>query len=137
MGSNHSVKFSKTTMRHAKNRERKDPSQGVMQKCVPQERIPWAPKFEERRQEEPFQQERCVRREAWDPAKAAEVGLKQERCARRDAWDLAKEVYKLTKRNQKIFLLSCRGLGSAGTLFDKARTETLRDRLWNFCAHVK
>ena len=28
-----------------KNRERKGPSQGVMQKCAPQERIPWAPKI--------------------------------------------------------------------------------------------
>ena len=47
-----------------------------MQKCVPQERIPWASKFEERTQDETLQ---------------------QERCARRDAWDLAKDVYKLKK----------------------------------------
>ena len=50
--SNHAVKFSKTALRHAKIRERKSPSLGVMQKCVLQERIPSAPKFEERTQDE-------------------------------------------------------------------------------------
>ena len=43
--SSHTVKYSKTTMRHAKIREKKGPSQGIIQKCEPQERIPWAPKF--------------------------------------------------------------------------------------------
>ena len=51
-GSNHAVKFSKATMRHAKIRERKGPSQGLMKKCVPRERIPWDPKFAERTQDE-------------------------------------------------------------------------------------
>ena len=50
LGPNHAVKFSKTTMRHAKIRERMGPSQGVMQKC------PWAPKFEERTQDETLKQ---------------------------------------------------------------------------------
>ena len=45
LGSNHAVKFSKTTMRRATNRERKFPSQGVKPKCLLQERIPWAPTF--------------------------------------------------------------------------------------------
>ena len=40
-----------------------------MQKCEPQERSPCAPKFEERRQEETLQQERCARRVARDLAK--------------------------------------------------------------------
>ena len=79
LGSHHAVNVSKTTMHSAEIRERKGPSQGVMLKCVPQERIPWAPKFEERTQDET---------------------PKQERCARKDAWDLAKDVYKLKK--QKI-----------------------------------
>ena len=61
LGSNHTVKFSKGTMRHVKIRERKGPSQ----KSVPQERIPWAPKFEERMEDETLKQERCARREAW------------------------------------------------------------------------
>ena len=46
-----------------------------------QERIPCAPNFEKRTQDET---------------------LKQERCARREAWDLAKDVCKLKKRGQKV-----------------------------------
>ena len=51
-----------------KNRERKGPSQGTMQKCEPQERNPCAPKFEPRTRQETLQQERCARREVWDLA---------------------------------------------------------------------
>ena len=51
------------------NREKKGPSQGIIQMCEPQERNPCAPKFEERTLEETLQQERCARREAWDLAK--------------------------------------------------------------------
>ena len=40
LGSNHAVNVSKTTMHPVEIRERKGPSQGVMLKCVPQERIP-------------------------------------------------------------------------------------------------
>ena len=60
LGSNHAVKFSKTKMRHAKIRERKGLSHGVMQKCALQERIPWASKFED----ETLKQEGCARRDA-------------------------------------------------------------------------
>ena len=81
LGSNHTVKFSKGTSHAAKTQERKGPSQGVMQKW---ERFPWAPKIEERTQDET---------------------LKQERCARREAWDLAKDVYKLKKEGQGYALL--------------------------------
>ena len=42
---------------------------GVMQKCERQGRIPWAPKFEDRTQDETLKQERCARREALDLAK--------------------------------------------------------------------
>ena len=41
LGSKHPVIFSKGTWHHVKIRERKGPSQGVMQKCEPQERFPW------------------------------------------------------------------------------------------------
>ena len=61
LGSNHTVKFSKGTWHHVKkNRERKGPSQGVVQKCEPQERNACAPKLKERTQEDTLQQERCV-----------------------------------------------------------------------------
>ena len=79
LGSNRAVKFSKTTMATQQFGIEKDPSQGVMQKCVPRERLPWAPKFEERTQDET---------------------LKRERRARRDVGDLAKEVHKLKQEAQ-------------------------------------
>ena len=80
LGSNHTVKFSKTTMRHAKNSGKKGPSQGIIQKCEPQERIPWAPKFEERTKNE-FQ--------------------RQERCSCGAVWNLAKDVKNLKKESKK------------------------------------
>ena len=52
-----------------KNRERKGPSRGIIQKCEPHERSPCAPRFEERSQEETLHQERRARRAAWDLAK--------------------------------------------------------------------
>ena len=72
-------------MRHAKIREKKGPSQGILRNANLRSRIPWAPKFEERTQDET---------------------LKQERCARRDAQELAKDVYKLTKGVNRYVLLS-------------------------------
>ena len=59
-----------------------DTSQRIIQKCAPQERNPWAPKFEERTQDE---------------------ALKQERCGRKDAWELAKNVHKLIKESKDTF----------------------------------
>ena len=53
LGSNHTVKFLKATMRRTKIREKKGPSQGIIQKCEPQERKPWAPTFEEQRKTKP------------------------------------------------------------------------------------
>ena len=103
-------------MRHTKIRERKGPSQGVMQKCVLQERIPSTPKFEERTQDET---------------------LKQERCARRDARDLAKDVYKLKKGENRSILLSGRILGNAATLFNKSRRARIRDRFRSVYAHAE
>ena len=82
VGSNPTVKFSKATMRRVKNLEKRGPSQGIIQKCEPQERNPRAPKFEERTQDET---------------------LKQERCARRDAWELAQDVYKLKEESKDTF----------------------------------
>ena len=43
-------------------------SKGIMQKCEPQERILWAPKFEERPQNETVRQELCARGAAWNLA---------------------------------------------------------------------
>ena len=96
LGSNHAVKFSKGTWHQIEIRERKGPSQEVMQKCIPLERIPGGPKFEERTQDET---------------------LRQERCARGVVWNLAKDVYKLTKESQHTVLKS----GDVRTLFEKSK----------------
>ena len=48
-------------MRHEKILDKTGPSQGIIQKCEPQERVPWAPKFEDRTQDETLRQERCAR----------------------------------------------------------------------------
>ena len=65
-----SVTFSEGTCHHIKFRERKGPSQGVIQKCEPQERNPCAPRLEDRTRQETLHQARCARREAWDLAKS-------------------------------------------------------------------
>ena len=85
LGSNHTVKFSKVTVRRVKLREKMGPSQGIIQKCEPQERNPWAPKFEERTQDET---------------------LEHERWARRDAWEVAEDVYGV----KRYVLVPCRSL---------------------------
>ena len=48
LGSKHAVKFSKGTWHHINFRERKGPSQGIIEKCEPHERGPCAPQFEDR-----------------------------------------------------------------------------------------
>ena len=69
LGSKRSVQFSKGTPRHVTSRERKGPSQGVIEKCEPHERSPYAPQFEDRTQEETLQQERCARWQSQEMAK--------------------------------------------------------------------
>ena len=69
LGSDRTVRFSKGTLHHVKNRKWRVHRKGVIQKCEPQERNPCAPKIEDRTQEETLQQEPCARREAWDLAK--------------------------------------------------------------------
>ena len=98
LGSNHTVKFSKGTMRHAKIRERKGPSQGVTQKCVPQERILWAPKFQERTQDETPKTGVMRPQRRMGPG----MGCPQTR-----------------KGGKRYVLFSCRSLGGTGTLFKK------------------
>ena len=97
----HTIKFSKGTWHHVKNRERKGPSQGVMQKCEPQERNPCAPKFAERTQEETLQQERCARREAWN----------------------RRQINMLKNKDKNYVLLAYRSMGNAGTLRKSQKSE--------------
>ena len=65
LGSDRSVHFSKGTLHFVTIRERKGPSQGVIQNCETQERNPCAPKLEDGTQEETLQQERCALRKAY------------------------------------------------------------------------
>ena len=72
------VQFSKNTQRHRKIRESKGPSLGVLtQRTSPHERIPYAPKFEGRSQEETERQERCARGDTWRVAEGF-VKLKEK-----------------------------------------------------------
>ena len=57
--------------------KKKGPSQGIIQKCENEERVPRPPEFEEI--------------------------LRQEQCARKAAWNLAKDVYNLRKEPQDTF----------------------------------
>ena len=75
------VKFTKAIARHTKIRDQ-NPSLGNICPGDPHQRIPNAPKFEDRSQEET----------EW-----------QERCAREAAWKLAKSVLKLKVKNQAAF----------------------------------
>ena len=59
------VQFATGTLRPVKFLERKGPSQGVIQRCEPHERSPYAPTFEDRIEEETFatramRRQRCV-----------------------------------------------------------------------------
>ena len=82
LGPQHSLQFSKGTLRHMKIRERKFPSQGVIQHADSHVRGRKTPKFKYRSQE---------------------GILKQARCARRDAWEMAKGIFKLKEQYKATF----------------------------------
>ena len=82
LGSNHTVKFSKSTRYQTKFLERRGSIARNYPKCELHERSLCAPTFEERSQEETLLQERCAHREAWDLAKlftSSRMGRKQHR----------------------------------------------------------
>ena len=76
------VQLPQITLCHAGIQEKKGPSLGVICSGNPHQRIPYAPKFEDRFQE---------------------VTEKQERCARRAAWKLARNILKLKERDKAAF----------------------------------
>ena len=110
LGSNYTVKFSKATM----CREKKNGERGSIAGNHLRSEIRGLPNLRKERKTKP---------------KAGAVRPQV-------AWRLAKDVLKLKKGEKRYVVLSCRILGNAGTLFEKARRETFRDRLWSFHAHV-
>ena len=60
----------KATLSHANIREEKGPSLEKFCSADPYERSPYAPKFEDRSQEQTERQERCARGDAWTSAKS-------------------------------------------------------------------
>ena len=80
-----------------------------MHKCVPQERTPWAPEFEERTPDET---------------------LKQERCGRGAAWELAKYVCTHKKERNDTFYY----FPAEASDVDKSRRARIRNRLQNVYA---
>ena len=101
LGSNRAVTFFKGTWHHVRIRERKGPSQGVTQKCEPQERSPLAPKYEDRTQDETLQQKTMC------PQRSAGLG---EKC-----------LSAQKTRNQGHVLQPYRSMVNASTLFETAR----------------
>ena len=105
LGSNHTVKFSKSTWHHIKIRERTGPSRGVIQHCEPHERSPCATRFEERSQEET---------------------LHQKRFDRRVAWELAKNIYKLENADKATFYTSVESRAVPAPTSKSAEERALR-----------
>ena len=102
-----SIKFCKTTVRHAQIRERKGSIAGSHAKMCTSGANAVAPKFEDGTQDEP---------------------LKQERFARRDAWDLAKDVFQLTRRRY-TFYFPAEAWVMPGPSSKKPGERGIRDRL--------
>ena len=102
LGSKHTVHFSKGTCHQIKNRERKGPSRGIIQKCAPHVCSPCAPKFEDRSHEEI---------------------LNQERCSRKAAWDMTKNIYKLTNSDKASFYVPGEAKGMSTSVTSKRPDE--------------
>ena len=115
LGPNRAVTFSKGTWHH-KKRERKGPWQGDIQKCEPQERNACAPKFGGQDTSGNFAT-RTMR-----PQRSMGFG---EKCL------LAQ------KKGQGHVLLAHRSMGTASTLFEETRGETLCGRFWSIDAHAE
>ena len=69
LGSIRRVRFIQSTLRQASIRENKGPSLGKIHVKIPQQRSPYAAKFEDGSQEKTERQERCARGKAWNLAK--------------------------------------------------------------------
>ena len=96
------VRFTESTPRHARIRDKKGPSLGKIQVKPRHQRSPCAIKFEDRSQEE-------IER--------------QERCARSKTWDLAKHIFKLKANDKATFFVACRNVGSPKCLSKRAGGE--------------
>ena len=79
------VQFFKGTLRHANSEKAQVQSLGVIQIQNPHQRSPYAPKFEDRSQEETERQERCA-------------------CG--DAWRMARSILKLQEKDKTHFCVS-------------------------------
>ena len=110
----HTVQFSTNTLLHVKIWENQGLSLGVIQGTSPHERSPYAPKFEDRSQEET----------EW-----------QERCARGDAWRMAKASQSSKKRSKS--LLTYGGLLCSSDIRDKTRGKRIRGIFRSMNAHVE
>ena len=88
--------------------------------CEPQERSPCAPKFEDRQQEETLQQERCVRREAWDLATHVHKLNNKDKatfCSPSEVWSLTSTIFEerelVVDCRASMHVLSRKGLDAA------------------------
>ena len=111
----HTIKFSGRTWYEIQIRERKGPSQGVIQKGEPHERNPCAPKSEERTLEETS---------------------RQEECARKGAWDLARKIHKFKAEDETMYysLVEIEGTGAS---LQKHRRAYVCGWFGSFNAHAE
>ena len=83
---------------------------------MPHQRSPYAPRFEDRSQEETERQERCARGDAWRPARS---------------------ILKLREKDKSCLFLTYRGLVSPSTIRNKTIGKRIRCRLRSNNAHVE
>ena len=90
LGPNRGVLVSKKkkTPHRVTIRERKAPSQGVIQYTGSHERGPYAQNFEDRSREETLRQERCARRVAWEMAKSIHKLKEKEKATFYSLWEV-------------------------------------------------
>ena len=115
-GPKRSVHFSKGTLHHVKIPERKCPSQGVIQHSEPHERSPYAPKFEDRPQEETPQQQRSARRDAWGMAKHVLKLQEKDKDtfhSLSEVWSSPAPIFYETRGRSSMHMLSRKDLDSA------------------------
>ena len=98
------MKFSLNALRHIQFWEKKRPALGVIQPNIPHERSPYAPKFEDRSQEETEMQERCTLGDEWRMARSI-LKLKEK--------DKAKEREFVADSGASMHMLSKKDLNSA------------------------
>ena len=123
----HTIKFSERTWYQIQMRERKGPSQGVIQKGELHERNPCAPRFEERTLEETSRQEECARRAAWDLAKKILCSRPRTKATFHSPVEIKAPV-RVSKKNKKSV---CFVVDSGASMYMLSKKDSSSDEIDN------